>query len=130
MKYARELGIAHRHGLVCARAQMHFDTPFVRIVPGFMCKRAQIEVALQLPIDPPQQVEIERRGYTRWIIVSFEHRSDRFHQIVPDEQSVTLAQPCPYLRQKIATTARIKVSDRAAKKQDQDRRSVARNLVQ
>jgi hypothetical protein len=39
---------------------MHFDTPFGGVVEGTVVELVEDEVRLQLPIDPRQEVAIER----------------------------------------------------------------------
>lgn len=60
---------ANRHDLVDAADDMRLDAPGLRVVAGAMFELVQLEIGLQLAIDPRQQVEGEFTGYPGGIVV-------------------------------------------------------------
>ena len=48
---------------------MHFDAARLCIVKSMMPERRQIEISFKLAIDARKQIEVERRGYPRRIVI-------------------------------------------------------------
>src|SRR6516164_2367970 len=60
------------------RAQVHFDALCLAVVNRLMLKPAQIKIRAELPVDPRQQIAVERRRHSQGIVVGPNQRSNRF----------------------------------------------------
>src|ERR1700680_4239059 len=95
---------------------MHLNAPF-RVVPKrLVLKLAQLEVAAQLAIDSPPQVQVERRGYACRIVVCQEHAALRFHQVGAYQERVARLEATPQIAQKFEGAGPLEIADCAAEK--------------
>src|SRR3974390_1888147 len=101
------------------RAQMHFDALCLAVVNRLMLKPAQIKIRAELPVDPRQQIAVERRRHSQGIVVRSNERSNRFHEVRPEQQRITLPQNASHSLQKFNARVAIKVADRAPQKEHQ-----------
>ncbi len=75
------IGLRNCHKLISLRYQVHLDAPFAFVVVGQMTKRTEVKIGSQLAIDSRQQIQIERSGDTRRIVVGREKQFNWFHKI-------------------------------------------------
>jgi len=57
------------HDLVAGAQQVHLDAAAVRVIDRPVLEALDREIGPQLPVDPPQQVEIEGSGHSAGIVV-------------------------------------------------------------
>src|ERR1017187_10350931 len=81
-----EAAPADVHHLPPLRPQVHLDTAGRLVESGDMLELAKIEVGVQFPVDPSQQVQVERRGHAQRIVVSFQHARQRLQKIGAEQQ--------------------------------------------
>jgi len=70
VQHEPQAGGRNVHRLPERGAQMHFDASLHAVPACFVLEAAQIKIRAQLPVDARQQIQVERRGYARWIVVS------------------------------------------------------------
>src|ERR1035441_4550603 len=114
-----EAAPAYIHHLPPFRSQVHLDTAGRLVEPGDMLELAKIEVAVQFPVDPPQQVQVERRRHAQRIVVSFQHPLERLQKIGAEQQPVASRENAAHLAQKTSVRPGIEIADRAAQEQYQ-----------
>ena len=81
-----EIGFGDEHGLIQARAQVHFDAALLGVPARLVLEVAQLEIAAELAIDAAEQVEIERAGDAGGIVVGDQHAVRFLDQVGADEQ--------------------------------------------
>ena len=60
---------AYMHALLYETCEMHLDATVFLIVEGAMPKSPKIEIAIQFPINPQQQIEVELRRDAGAVVV-------------------------------------------------------------
>jgi hypothetical protein len=110
---------AHAHELIAQRAEVHLDSALAGIPARFVRESAQVEVAIQLAVDAPEEVEVERRRDASRIVIGGEELRDRFDQIGAEQESVALAQARAHVAQEDRRARPVEVADRAAEEQQE-----------
>src|ERR1019366_1888523 len=62
-------------------SEMHLDARLALVVPGLMRELRNVELAVELPINAREQVEIERCGDADGVVVGADEALARFDQI-------------------------------------------------
>ena len=60
---------------------MHFDTPSFAIDPGNMLELVKSKISSEFPVDTGQDIQIERRGDAKFIVICREQLRVRFFQV-------------------------------------------------
>src|SRR5579871_1381643 len=104
---------------------MHLDAPRLRIEPRHVLELRQHKIAVQLAINPRQEIQVKRRSNAQRIIVSFDDLRNRLLQIRSQQQAIIRLQNVPNFPKKIYIGGMAEVSDRAAEKQQKDALTLA-----
>src|SRR5919202_4932614 len=79
--------LADMHHLFGETDQMHLDASEHRVVEGVVPELVEREIRPQLAVQPPQDVEVERRGDAKRVVVrAVEHQRVLF-EVHPDQQT-------------------------------------------
>src|ERR1700690_535015 len=110
----RDAGAGDRDGLVARGDKVHFDAVAALVVAGLVGELAEREVAGQLAVDARGQVEVERRGHPRGIVVGGDQAGGRLHQVRAQEQAVAGRERGADRAQEVLAGAALEVADGAA----------------
>src|SRR3569832_1213761 len=97
--------------LRCGGDQMHLDPAQLRVVEGFMAEGREVEIGIQLTVDPRQQVQVELRGDALAVIVGGMQARRGFLEIDADQQPAFRADDVGDAPQQIAGLAGIEIAD-------------------
>src|SRR6185312_3076927 len=103
---------------------MHFDAAFHSIPNRFMNKAAQVEIRLEFPVHPRQQIQVESRLDIRGIVVGGQHPVHVFHKIRSDQEQIAWPQPSADFAKEVVLFRSFQISDSAAEEQEQKLRLV------
>ncbi len=105
-----------------ARAQVHFDAALVFVPARFMLEVAQLEIAAQLAIDAPQQIEIERAGDADGVVIGHQHAVAVLYQVRADAAACRRAASARRRsRRNSERASALEIADGAAQEQHQER---------
>ena len=90
---------------------MHLDAVALSIIEGAVAEVFEFEIAVELVIDPREQIEIELRGQAGCVIVSGIEDAGVFHQVDPDDQRGAASQHAPGVAQERGGFMRLEISD-------------------
>ena len=79
----------------------------------------QIKISAQLPVDPREQVHVERRRHSGRIVISQYLNFGALLQVRAQEQRIAFAQYVAHTSQKFLSCIAVEIPDRAPKKQHQ-----------
>src|SRR5574340_1755471 len=91
--------------------QMHLDPAQLRVVEGVMAEGREVEIGIQLAVDPRQQVEVELRGNALAVVVGRVQLRRRFLEVDADQQPSFGTDDSGDAPQQIAGLAGIEVAD-------------------
>jgi len=77
----------------------------------------QIEIAIQLTVDPRQQIQVESRCHADRIIIGGQDLRHRLDQVRPQKKRVTRTKQGADLAQELLRRAALEIADRAAEEQ-------------
>src|SRR5260370_30940708 len=97
--------------------QMHLDPPFRPLPACLVPEAAQIKIRVKLPIDPGQQIQIERRRHASGIVVSQQLQLNVLLQVRAEQQRVSRSQNRSHFAQKLFPGFAVEIADRASQKQ-------------
>src|SRR5258708_23925077 len=98
---------------------MHFDTPSFAIDPGNMLELVKSKISSEFPVDTGQDIQIERRGDAKFIVIGREQLRVRFFQGRSEQHGVSRHKNTAHFLQEMHSRWTIEVSDGAAQETDQ-----------
>src|SRR6267143_2644266 len=98
---------------------MHFDTPSFAIDPGNMLELVKSKISSELPVYTGQDIQIERRGDAKFIVICREQLGVRFFQVRSQQHCVSRHKNMAHFLQETHSRWTIEVSDGAAQEKDQ-----------
>ena len=120
----RETLPRHRDGLRLQALQVHLDAVIGGVVERAMAERRQVEIAAELAVHPPQDVEIEPRRDAGGIVVGgVEHRLV-LDAVNADDHRRAAAQDAAGLAKEFRRVLRLEIADRRSGK-EADARAIA-----
>src|SRR5690348_16757453 len=105
------------HLLPRRRAQMHFDSPLRFVVTDLVREPRQIKIRAEFSVESPQQISVERRRHTGWIVIRKFHLVDWLFQIRRKQQRVSRMQNRMDVAEEFVSRVPVEISNRAAKEQ-------------
>ena len=109
------------HRLIAPRNQVHLDPAFVIVPHRLVAKIVQVEIGAGLPVQPPQKIQVERRGNTCGIVIGRQQYLRAFPQIGPQQEPRIRPKRLPGRRQECGRRRRIQIADRRAGKEPHPR---------
>src|ERR1700730_9474330 len=98
---------------------MHFDTPSFAIDPGNMLELVKSKISSQFPVYTGQDIQIERRGDAKFIVICREQLRVRFFQVRSEQHGVSRHKNVAHFLQETLSRWTIEVSDGATQEKDQ-----------
>jgi hypothetical protein len=95
---------------------MHFDTLLHGVVTRFVPERPEVKIGAQLAVDTREEIQIERGGDSKRIVVGFEQLGKRFFKICAEEERIARKQYAVNFGEKTLGSVTIEIADRAAEK--------------
>ena len=83
-----KLGGGNMHGLAAHGPQMHLNAASFVIDSGDVLKLCEIEVGIEFAIDASQQIQVEGRGHSQFVVVGRQQLSGGFLQIGSEQKRV------------------------------------------
>src|SRR5262245_61878880 len=80
------------YALCLPTAEVHLDAPLCLVVEGQLLIPLQVTLASKFPIDPVENIVVERRSDTLGIVVGREQDRWRFFQVHPQEKDIIRAE--------------------------------------
>src|SRR5215217_236974 len=69
LKLAAELEVFNIHRLATVGAQMHFNPALGAVITNMMLKPGQVEIGVELAVDPDEKITVERRCDAEGIVI-------------------------------------------------------------
>ena len=101
------------------RDQMHLDARFQGVPHSAMREPIDVEVAIELAVDPHQQVAVERRGHLQRIVVGEQQRAFLLHQVGAEQQCIADGQVGADVPDELFGARRIEIADVRSEEQHQ-----------
>ena len=96
---------------------MHLDATLGPVVADHVLEAVEVEIGPELAVDAGQQVEIERRGHARRIVVGDEQALLGLLEVGGEQQVVAGEQELAHLPQELVRGRPVEVPDRASQEQ-------------
>ena len=78
-----KIGFRNSYCLFSFGAKVHFHAARFAVKSCDMLESLQVEIAIELPIDAGEQIQIEGRRYPKRIIIGLDQLRNRFLQVGP-----------------------------------------------
>src|SRR5262245_52196422 len=88
----REGARENANGLPREADEIHLDAALGLVVDGVMREAAKVEIAIELAVDPGEQIEVERRGHAARIVIGGKQNRRRFLQVDTDQKDTPWAE--------------------------------------
>src|SRR4029453_2850478 len=87
----REGAPENANGLPREADEIHFDAALGLVIDGVMSEAAKVEIAVELAVDPGEQIEVERRGHAPRIVIGGKQNRRRLFGAGTDLKKTTTA---------------------------------------
>src|SRR5450759_1887427 len=102
---------ADAHELRGQAFEVHLDPALVFVVKSLVAKAPQLEIPAELAVDAREQIEVERGGHARRVVVGGVEHLLVFFQVDADEQGTARADHAPGELQELDRLVRGEVAD-------------------